>query len=46
MVVDPWKDNSIRCRIVVDHEGLPTAKEIFRDCTEVIIKPGSKRPLQ
>jgi hypothetical protein len=28
-----WKDNSILCRIVVDHEGLPTAKEIFRACT-------------
>jgi hypothetical protein len=33
-----WNDNSIRCRIVVDHESLPTAKEIYRDCPEVDYK--------
>jgi hypothetical protein len=29
-----WSDNSILCRIVVDHEDLPTAKEVFRACKE------------
>lgn len=29
-----WRDNSIRCRIVVDHDGLPTAREILRACTQ------------
>jgi hypothetical protein len=33
-----WSDNSIRCRIVVDHTGLPTAKEIFRACEDVDYK--------
>ncbi|HSV85639.1 MAG TPA: hypothetical protein VLH85_03625 [Levilinea sp.] len=29
-----WRDNSIRCRIIVDHDGLPTAREISRACTQ------------
>jgi hypothetical protein len=33
-----WEDNDIRCRIVVDHDGLPIAKEIFRDCESVDYK--------
>ena len=31
-----WKGNNIVCSVVVDHEGMPTPSEVFRDCGETI----------
>ena len=29
-----WNDNQILCRILVDHEGLPTGAEVLKYCGE------------
>ena len=31
-----WSDNQIVCQIFIDHEGLPTAEEVFQNCGEEI----------
>ncbi len=31
-----WSDNKVRCWVVVDHEGQPTAKEIYNTCGEKV----------
>lgn len=31
-----WDGNEVVCQLVVDHEGLPTANEIYRSCTEKV----------
>lgn len=31
-----WTDNQILCRIYIDHEGLPTAEEVYKFCGDEI----------
>ena len=31
-----WDDNEVWCTVYADHEGVPNAEEVFRDCGEVI----------
>ncbi len=31
-----WKGQEIVCTLVVDHEGIPTPEEVYRDCGETI----------
>jgi len=31
-----WDDNSVACEIVVEHEGVPDANEVFNDCGKTI----------
>jgi hypothetical protein len=33
-----WEDNEFQCRILVDHEGQPTAGEIQRNCGETLYR--------
>lgn len=31
-----WRGHNVVCSVVVDHEGMPTPEEVFRDCGEEI----------
>lgn len=31
-----WDDNQVWCTVFADHEGVPNAEEVFRDCGDVI----------
>lgn len=31
-----WSDNAFVCQVIIDHEGLPTSKEVAQDCTEFV----------
>jgi hypothetical protein len=33
-----WSNNEILCRVLIDHDGLPTGPEILSDCGETIYK--------
>src|SRR5687768_11426457 len=33
-----WKGNRVECSVTVDHEGIPTSDEVYRDCGETIYK--------
>jgi hypothetical protein len=34
----PWKSQKPVCTLIIDHEGMPLPKEVYRDCGEVIYK--------
>jgi hypothetical protein len=31
-----WKGNRVACSVMIDHEGIPTSGEVYRDCGAVI----------
>jgi hypothetical protein len=39
-----WKNKEIVCELVVDHGGLPTPAEVYRDCGEIIYKTWMTQP--
>ncbi len=40
-----WSDNQIACQIYIDHEGIPTGEEIYKDCGENLYKEWTSTPL-
>ena len=39
-----WKDKEFVCKIIVDHEGMPTPGEVYRDCGETIYEKWITQP--
>jgi hypothetical protein len=32
-----WKDNTVLCSVIVDHDGLPTSAEVLKSCGETLL---------
>lgn len=39
-----WKNKTLACTLEIDHEGMPFAKEVYRDCGETIYKTWITQP--
>ena len=40
-----WEDRTSVCKIVVDHDGMPTPDEVFRDCGTIIYRKWISQPM-
>lgn len=40
-----WETNQVVCSLVIDHEGMPTWGEVYRDCGEKIYNHWIKQPV-
>lgn len=40
-----WKDRKVACNLTIDHDGMPTPDEVFRDCGTIIYREWVSQPL-
>ncbi|MBE7434023.1 MAG: hypothetical protein HS100_08895 [Anaerolineales bacterium] len=40
-----WKDRTSVCKIVIEHDGMPTPDEVYRDCGTIIYREWTSQPM-